>query len=320
MKFSSIIILLLLYANCVFSLTNENSLTAIERSWDLGIGLGYGNSSNPFIGAEDVPTFLALDFSVYGKRFFLDNGEIGFTLVDTNNSGINIIATYNNERVYYSLLNQIGITIIRNDASINSIEPPSLVSIDNNTHITPRPVIPRPNPGDPVPSPTPPPPLLSSLLPFGENILLFDIPNKKSSLNIGFEIIHDFKWGSVNFQTTSDVIGVHSGYESTLDISKSWKNNNWGFLIHAGVQWKSKNLVNYYYGVDYEFDPIVGIKYEPNASLDSSIGFSTSYRLSNNLSFITTLNYTRYGRSIANSPLIDESSSHSIFSGLFYRF
>lgn len=277
-----------------------------DRKWDLSIGLGYGNSSNPFVGADDVPNYLSLDFSIYGKRFFFDNGELGFTVVEKPNFGINIITTYNSERIYYSYFNEIGISVINTGENFILNEETPITIVDPIFFI-------------PAPMPSPLPPSVEPL-PLGIYTIPFDIQDKSFSLNLGAEVIYDNEFGSFNFQTSKDVSGVHSGADIITSFSKSWKRKKWKFGLNLGLHWKSSKLVNYYYGFDNETNSFFDYEYNPTDSLDSFLGIVASYRLTNHLSMVSSIKYNHFGDAIRNSPIIDSRGKSIVFTGLVYRF
>ncbi len=53
-----------------------------ERRWRLGAAFGYGERTNPLIQSDDIPVIVDLDIAWFGKRWFFDNGDVGFTLFD----------------------------------------------------------------------------------------------------------------------------------------------------------------------------------------------------------------------------------------------
>src|SRR6185503_3572374 len=53
-----------------------------ERHWRLGVALGYGQRTNPLIQSDDIPVIVDLDIAWFGERWFFDNGDLGFSLVD----------------------------------------------------------------------------------------------------------------------------------------------------------------------------------------------------------------------------------------------
>jgi outer membrane protein len=73
--------------------------------WRLGIALGYGERSNPLIQSDDIPVALDLDIAWFGKRWFFDNGDVGFALVDDEKLTANLVGRVNSDRVFFGKTN-----------------------------------------------------------------------------------------------------------------------------------------------------------------------------------------------------------------------
>jgi MipA family protein len=73
---------------------------AIGR-WNFSVALGAGVRTNPLVNGKDIPLVLIPQFSYYGKRFFIDNLDLGFTLAESGKSTFNLIATPGYDRVYF---------------------------------------------------------------------------------------------------------------------------------------------------------------------------------------------------------------------------
>jgi hypothetical protein len=69
--------------------------------WNLSVALGAGVRTNPLVNGKDIPLVVIPQFSYYGKRFFIDNLDLGFTLADSNSNTFNLIATPGYDRVYF---------------------------------------------------------------------------------------------------------------------------------------------------------------------------------------------------------------------------
>src|SRR5882757_7738292 len=61
--------------------TESNDCAAVGH-WNLSVGLGLGSRTNPVLGASDIPLVVVPKLSYYGKRFFLDNLDIGVALYE----------------------------------------------------------------------------------------------------------------------------------------------------------------------------------------------------------------------------------------------
>lgn len=269
--------------------THAEEAVMIERSWDFGIGMGYGQQSNPFVGADDVPGYLTLDLAIYGERFFFDNGELGFTLVDQPELGVNLIANYSSERIFYSYFNELGI-----NSPIAGLtgEPEGigLMPIEEG-----------------------------GLESFPSALMPVELPDRDFALNLGVEWLVDRDWGQLQIQATTDVSQAHQGQELSLEYSYGWGNNRWRFKPVVAASWQSADLVNYYYGFDNLLEGF-NFSYQTGATVNWSLGLTASYRINNQLSFVTQVRGTVLGSNIRRSPLVDADTTQSYFSGLFYRF
>jgi MipA family protein len=69
--------------------------------WNFSVALGAGVRTNPLVNGKDIPLVVVPQLSYYGKRFFIDNLDFGFTLVDRGANAFNLIATPGYDRVYF---------------------------------------------------------------------------------------------------------------------------------------------------------------------------------------------------------------------------
>jgi outer membrane protein len=69
--------------------------------WNFSVALGAGVRTNPLVHGADIPLVVIPQFSYYGKRFFIDNLDIGLTLVERGANTFNLIATPGYDRVYF---------------------------------------------------------------------------------------------------------------------------------------------------------------------------------------------------------------------------
>src|SRR5882672_2660950 len=76
-----------------------------ERSWRLGVAVGYGMRTNPLIQSDDIPVLVNLDIAWFGKRWFFDNGDVGFMLVDRPAYTMNLVARVNTDRAFFAKTN-----------------------------------------------------------------------------------------------------------------------------------------------------------------------------------------------------------------------
>ncbi len=76
-----------------------------KRNWRFGIGLGYGERTNPLVLSDDIPVIVDLDIAWFGKRWFFDNFDLGFQLADNRLFTANAVARVNSDRVFFGKTN-----------------------------------------------------------------------------------------------------------------------------------------------------------------------------------------------------------------------
>lgn len=256
----------------------------IPRAWDFGIGLGFGELSNPFIGADNVPAYVTVDLAIYGKRFFFDNGDLGFTLVNQPHMGLNLLATYNSDRIFHSFFNQVGFIT----SSVAGQGDPMLVAIESV---------------DDVIAVTP-----------------IELPDRNFAINLGVELLLSGHWGELDIQLTQDVSSAHNGQELWAEFGRGWHWGDWSIRPSLGLTWKSSQLVDYYYSVRPEEDLLLSSIYSGESTVNLSAGISAAYKVTEKFSIVGSFKYERLGSNITSSPLIVEDSIRSVFIGSFYRF
>lgn len=73
----------------------------IVGDWELTISIGAGGRTNPIEGNADIPLVAIPEISYYGRRFFLENLDLGFTLHENDSNTFNLLATPGYDRVFF---------------------------------------------------------------------------------------------------------------------------------------------------------------------------------------------------------------------------
>ncbi|NJO12878.1 MAG: MipA/OmpV family protein [Gammaproteobacteria bacterium] len=68
---------------------------------NISLSVGLGGRTNPIQGNADIPLVALPQISYYGKRFFLENLEVGVTLHESERSTFNLIASPGYDRVFF---------------------------------------------------------------------------------------------------------------------------------------------------------------------------------------------------------------------------
>ena len=98
--FTTVFISVLFLIGLLF-LFAARTASASESPWRLGVALGYGERSNPLVLSDDIPVVVDLDIAWFGKRFFFDNGDVGFTFADNSALTASFVGRFNSDRVFF---------------------------------------------------------------------------------------------------------------------------------------------------------------------------------------------------------------------------
>ena len=105
--------LVLAFAIALIALCSVRPVAAAETScegdcvavgeWEFSLSLGTGTRTNPVIQQDDIAFLLVPKFSYYGKRFFIDTYDLGYTLFDRGHHQFNaILITPGFEQTFFS--------------------------------------------------------------------------------------------------------------------------------------------------------------------------------------------------------------------------
>jgi outer membrane protein len=211
--------------------------------WNFSVALGAGLRTNPLANGKDIPLVVIPQLSYYGKRFFIDNLDFGFTLWERSGSTLNLIATPGYDRVYFYRSDLQNFFVGFPDAA----EPmnPRIVNADTvgATQVSPR------KPG----------------------ITYLAGPE------------WTFKYGPLSGQLDllRDATGQNSGDEIRAALGMPLLKSKGILSANIGFTWKSAATVNYYYRVPIlysgsaAFDPFIKLGY--TLPLSSKWRFNTFF-------------------------------------------
>jgi MipA family protein len=206
---------------------------ALVGKWNVSIGVGAGEITNPLYDGENIPLVLIPHVSYYGKRFFLDDLDVGFTLLDTDSNTLSLIATPGYDRVYF----------YRTDPQnffVTGVTPAGALETD---------VV---GSGAQAPSPN-----------------ATRLPNRPRHFTYlaGPEWTFKFAGISAQLDVLREITDQDNGEEVRAALGAPLLRRKGVLSANFGVTWKSASIVNYYYGEPgiYQggaaFDPFVKLAY-----------------------------------------------------------
>jgi len=255
-----------------------------EKSWRFGVGLGYGQRTNPLIQSEDIPVVVDLDIAWFGERWFFDNFDLGFALVDNSRFTTNVVARLNSDRAFFGKTNTryVNFTVTAGGEQVPMPPPSSQGAVDAAVELK--------------------------------------VPDRDYAVELGLEMLLDGEWGHATLRAFHDVSNTHEGYEISADYSYRWVRGRFSIAPSVGVAYKSAELSDYYWGVhaDEVLPTLQG--YQVDGGIGWEAGLRTSYYVTKSMRVAVSANYEKLTDNIALSPLVAEPYVIGYFAGLAWQF
>jgi outer membrane protein len=257
-----------------------------ERSWRFGIAAGYGERTNPLIQSDDIPVLVDIDLAWFGRRWFFDNGDLGFSLIENDRFTTNLVARVNSDRAFFSKTNTRFVTFRR---TVGGLATPAV----------------NPDTGE--------------LLTQDEAVPL-KAPKRDYAIEAGFETLIDGDWGAATLRAFHDVSGTHDGYEVSASYSFRHTRGRFSVSPSVGVTWKDDALSNYYWGVHPDESSFILDSYEARGGLSWEAGLRGTYYLTKRVRLAVSANYERLQHSVERSPIVAENHVFGYFAGVAWSF
>jgi outer membrane protein len=180
--------------------------------WNFSVALGAGVRSNPLVTGKNIPLVVIPQFSYYGKRFFIDDLDLGFTLAENTTNTFSLVGSPGYDRVFFyrSDLQNIFIGLPGN---------PGLGTFVNR----------------PVPRNTP-------------NAVQFPARPRRITYLAGPEWTFKLSGVSGQLDVLHDITDQNNGTEIRAALGIPLVESTGSLTANVGVTWKSAAIVNYYYG------------------------------------------------------------------------
>ena len=254
-----------------------------ERSWRFGIGLGYGMRTNPLVQSDDIPILVDLDIAWFGKRFFFDNFDLGFTLADNSRFTANVVARVNSDRVFFSKTNTKYVNFRLTTLGPVPIADPSTGAIVE----TPQPLT---------------------------------VPDRDYAIEMGLEFLLDGDWGRATLRAFHDVSNTHEGFELSAEYNYRWTVGRLSVSPSLGLAYKSDELSDYYWGITPKESGSTLTAYQAEGGIDWDVGLRSNYYLTKSTRLALSANYERLHDSVARSPIVAEDHVIGYFAGVAWEF
>ncbi len=251
-----------------------------ESPWRVSVAVGYGQRGNPLINADDIDLAVDLDIGWFGERFFFDNGDLGFTLSDTDRATVNLVARINSDRLFFSKTNTRLITL----GEVGTLF------------------------GTPIDPAT------------ADQLVTLEVPDRDYAVELGVEYLAGGPWGNLQLSAHHDVSGTHDGFQVYLDYGYGFGAGRWFFELSGGAAYKSEKLNDYYWGVAPGEAGVALPAYEAGSGINVHAKVLAGYLITERWSFAAALQFEWLNDEAADSPIVDERAVPGFFAGLRYAF
>ena len=294
-------------ADCIAS---DENCREIGR-WEFAIALGLGGRTNPLVDGDNQPILLVPQFSWYGKYFFVDNFEVGFTLHESRTQMVNLLVQPGFDHIYFDDIG-LGNFTLGDDFGRGTLSIENVTDVHNlGNGMTPNSSEDLPGTDNPDFTEQP-----------GSDVRqeLDDLETRGIAFLGGVEYSYFTEHWQLQLQLLNDVSGVHDGSEVRLSSAWDWLGGDNRFTLAAGVIWQSQELLDYYYGIDETEASNEIFVFEADEGISSFVKFSWQKKLNRKWSLLSTLQLRKLDSSLTRSPLVEESKVATVFIGGSYHF
>jgi outer membrane protein len=148
--------------------------------------------------------------------------------------------------------------------------------------------------------------------------------DRDPTLELGLRYLTDLDFAVLSMDFTHDVLDEHRGYEFRLTLRKLFQNildiESLNLTPSAGVNWRSKQLNDYYYGVRSSEAAAGRPAYDAGGSVGWLTGLQLDYKLTEEWSLFSMVNVEWLDSEITDSPIVEDDYSVSLLFGALYEF
>ncbi|RCV90058.1 MipA/OmpV family protein [Billgrantia montanilacus] len=133
------------------------------------------------------------------------------------------------------------------------------------------------------------------------------------------------EWSSdlvdVSAEWLADASGNSNGQVINIGLKRTWRVGNHFLLTpHVGASWQDDKTVDYYFGVRDSEARIDRPVYSGESAINIEAGVRGVYMFDKHHSMLMGVEVTSLSDEIKDSPLVDRSTTNSVFLGYIYRF
>ena len=149
---------------------------------------------------------------------------------------------------------------------------------------------------------------------------LMGMDDRDGTLDVGVEYSYDTGFGKIGIAAVADTLGTHEGYQADISFSYPINFDNGQLSPYIGAEYRSDDLVNYYYGVESTEATQARQFYQADSAVNIVTGIRSTWFSGPNHRFVAMLQYKAFDDSIKDSPIVDADDAYNMIFGYAYVF
>ncbi len=266
--------------------------------WKVAIGVGAGVRTNPVADSDDIPLIILPSVSYYGKRFYFENLNLGYQLVESKRYDFSLTLSPGRDHLFFNEWSLGNFSV--NGTEVTSVEAssdeiPLSATVGQEDIVQPS----------------------SDGRSYEYTASLRD---RKLSVLAGVDLHYYINSFSLGLQVLHDVRGIHDGAEVRAALRHEKSIGKTTFSSAFGLIWQDSNTLDYYYGIDEDEVESSALAYQVDSGFSPFGRLDIVYQVNDHWSLKATGYYRALADSVADSPIVDESGYTSVFIGGVYHF
>ena len=129
---------------------------------------------------------------------------------------------------------------------------------------------------------------------------------RRISEMLGLRATGRFDRSTIDFIVAPILLGnkYDDGVFASVWGAHTWQLRNWELSASSGIEYRSEEILNYYFSSSSELISAGAPEYNPGSGIDITAQMTATYPISPTILFETYLRYTDYADSITDSPII----------------
>ena len=144
--------------------------------------------------------------------------------------------------------------------------------------------------------------------------------DRNRTIDGGIELAWRTNWGLISTVFVTDLLGAHDGHEMELSYTARFPYAGFNIIPSVGLVWRSRNLVDYYYGVRPSEVGPGRLTYAPGEAVSPLARLAVRRKMSERWGLLLETQYEWLGNVISVSPIVESDSILSVLLGLTYSF